>query len=108
MGHREVHLELLLGRRVLDPVGKSVGRIEEVIAEHRGDECVIREYLVGSGALLYRLSAMEIGRSALRLFRAKKAVGYRVAWDQMDLTNPEKPRLNCDVSELEKFTGQVV
>jgi sporulation protein YlmC with PRC-barrel domain len=105
MAHREVHLELLLGRRVLDPLGKSVGRIEEVIAEHRGDECVVREYLVGSSALLHRLSAVEIGRYFLRLLRAKEAVGYRVAWDQVDLTNPEKPCLNCDVSELEEFTG---
>ena len=105
MARREVHLEMLLGRHVLDPLGKSVGRIEEVIAEHSGDECVIRAYLVGSSALLHRLSAIEIGRYILMLLRAKNAVGYRVAWDQVDLTNPEKPCLNCDVSELEEFTG---
>ena len=105
MAQREVHLEMLLGKRVLDHAGKSVGRIEEVIAEHTGDECVIRAYLVGSSALFHRFSAVEIGRAVLMLFRAKEAVGYRVAWDQVDLTNPEKPCLNCAVSELEEFTG---
>jgi sporulation protein YlmC with PRC-barrel domain len=53
----EVHLELLLGKRVLDQTGKPVGRIEEVRAEQQGDEWVIQEYLVGTAALLERLSS---------------------------------------------------
>jgi sporulation protein YlmC with PRC-barrel domain len=104
MANREVHIELLLGRRVLDSTGKSVGRIEEVIAERQGDEWVVREYLVGSAALLQRLSAVEVGRAFLGLFRAKKNTGYRVPWDKLDLTDLEKPSLRCPSDELETLT----
>lgn len=38
MATREIHLELLLGKRVLDLEGKPIGRIEEVRAEQQGDE----------------------------------------------------------------------
>lgn len=41
----EVHLELLLGKSVVDQAGKPVGRIEEVRAEQQVDEWVIHEYL---------------------------------------------------------------
>ena len=106
MANREVHIELLLGRRVLDSTGKSVGRIEEVIAEQQGDEWVVREYLVGSAALLHRLSALEIGRAFLSLFRAKKNAGYRVPWDKLDLTDLENPSLRCPSHELETLTDR--
>jgi sporulation protein YlmC with PRC-barrel domain len=97
----EIHIERLLGRRVLDSTGKSIGRIEEVIAEERGDEYVVREYLVGRAALLHRLSAINIGRALLGLFRAKENVGFRVPWDKLDLTDPEKLCLHCPSHELE-------
>ena len=106
MANREVHIEMLLGRRVLDSTGKSVGRIEEVIAERQGDEWVVREYLVGSAALLHRFSALDIGRALLGLFRAKENVGYRVPWDKLNLTDLEKPCLHCPSHELETLTDR--
>ncbi len=106
MAHREVHIELLLGRRVLDSAGKSVGRIEEVIAERQGDEWVVREYLVGSAALFQRLSALEMGRALLRLFGAKARAGYRVPWDKLNLTDLEKPSLHCPSHELEPLADR--
>lgn len=106
MANREVHIELLLGRRVLDSTGKSVGRIEEVIAERQGDEWVVREYLVGSAALLHRLSALDIGRALLGVFRAKENAGYRVPWDKLNLTDLEKPCLHCPSHELETLTDR--
>lgn len=65
---RELHLELLLGKRVHDADGKPVGRIEEFRAEQQGGEWVLREYLVGSYGLFERLAAWSIlrARSAAR------------------------------------------
>lgn len=107
MATREVHLELLLGKRVLNPKGKPVGRIEEVRAEQQGDEWFVHEYLIGTAALLERLSAWRIGLGILRLLGARKIHGgYSVPWDKLDLTDPEKPRLLCPLDELKTFSNQ--
>jgi sporulation protein YlmC with PRC-barrel domain len=104
MAIRELHLELLLGKQVLDSTGKPVGRIEEVRAEKQGDEWVIQEYLIGSAALLERLSAWTIGLKILHLLGARKIYdGYRVPWDTLDLTDPDRPRLCCTLQELNKL-----
>ena len=102
----EVHLELLLGKRVLDQTGKPVGRIEEVRAEQQGDEWVIQEYLVGTAALLERLSAWTVGLGILHLLGARNIHGgYRIPWNQLDLTDPEHPRLHCTLQELRTFSN---
>jgi hypothetical protein len=98
---REINLELLLNRRVYALNGKCVGRIEEVRAEMRGGECVLTEYLVGVYALFERLAAWSIGRSILRTLQLKrKDGGYRVPWNELDLSDPLRPRLKCIVQEL--------
>jgi sporulation protein YlmC with PRC-barrel domain len=94
---KTVHLELLLGRKVLDSEGKKVGRILAVRAEPAGKDCVVREYLLGTAALLTRL-----GLSAQRLIGVPiHREPLCVPWDLMDLGNPEKPRLRCSRKELE-------
>ena len=90
---RFVHLEDLLGRRVVGKDGGRVGRIEEIRAERRGDEYEVSEFLLGPGALLERLSVVH------RLFRRDPRT-FVARWDQMDLTSPEHPRLTCSVSDL--------
>jgi hypothetical protein len=98
----EVHIELLLGRRVVARNGKFIGRIEEIRAEPRGSKCLVEEYLLGSFAILERFSAWAIGRAILRAFGPFFArAGYRVRWDQLDLSDPDRPRLTCNVAELE-------
>lgn len=105
---REIHLELLLGRQVLDATGKPVGRIEEVRAEQQGDEWVIQEYLIGYAAILERLSAWTLGLAILHLLGAHKIHGgYRVTWDKLDLTNPQQPRLRCTLGELQEISEQL-
>ena len=100
----EFYLELLIGKRVLDLNGKT-WRIHEMNAEQQGDDWVILEYLIGPIAVVERLSAWTIGRAVLPLFKGGKADGgYRVPWDKLDLTDPEKPRLRCSVDELEPLT----
>ena len=87
----KVHFELLLGRLVRDPEGARVGRILSVMAEIEGNECVVREYHLGTAALLARLGISPFGRKPLR-----------VPWELMDLSDPEQPRLRCLEAELPK------
>jgi sporulation protein YlmC with PRC-barrel domain len=90
---RFVHLEDLIGRAVVTEDGRRVGRVEEVRAERRGDEYEVTEYLLGTGALLERLSLVP------RLLGRQRRT-YVVRWDQMDISRPEHPRLTCPIEEL--------
>ncbi len=93
---KTVHFELLLGRKVHDSEGRRVGRILEVHAEPEGKDCVVREYLLGTAALLTRLGISAERLLGLPVHREP----VRVPWDQMDLSDPERPRLRCSVEEL--------
>ena len=107
MQKQEVNLELLVGRRVFGLNGKSIGRLEEIRAELVKGECLVTEYLVGAYAVIERLAALSIGRAILKLFGAtRKHEGYRVPWDKLDLTNPERPRLLCRIDELRTLAGE--
>jgi hypothetical protein len=61
---RTIHLEQLLDRRVVDRAGRQVGRIHEVLAEKHGQQFRVREYRLGSGALIdrFRLTRWIFGR----------------------------------------------
>lgn len=108
MTNREIHLELLLGKPVLDSAGKSIGRIEEIRAQKQGNEWIMEEYLVGSTAILERLSAWKLGLAILKLMGARKIHGgYRIPWDKLDLTNPDRPCLHCSLSELKEINQQL-
>ncbi len=95
---REIRLEDLLGRRVLDGSGRSVGRLEEVVAEWRGDQVVVAQYVLGMRGLLRRLSGGIWRRHAGRV-----GPGYTARWDQIDVSDPQSPRLACRVDELERL-----
>ena len=48
-----------------------------------------------------RLSASAFGRALLAFFGGGSlGRGYRVPWHQLDLSDPEKPRVLCKVHEL--------
>jgi hypothetical protein len=34
------------------------------------------------------------------VFGARRKEGYRIRWDQLDLSNPEHLRLLCDIDDL--------
>ena len=99
---QEIKVELILGKRVRAMNGKSIGHLEEIRAELKQGECFVQEYHVGSYAAFERLAALTIGRAILHLFGAKSE-GYRVPWDKLDLSDPEKPRLLCSVQELKRI-----
>jgi hypothetical protein len=105
MAEHPVHLELLLGKRVRDAAGEPVGRIEEVRAEQMGAEWIVWEYLLGPAAVLQRLSAGRLGWVFARLPGSHQTTGgYRIRWDQLDLTDPDHPRLLCSRAELLPLT----
>ena len=58
---------------------------------------MVSEYHIGPSALFERLAVKHFGW-ALR----GRHPGYRAAWDQVDVSDPTRPRLICEKSELRK------
>src|SRR5436190_24294102 len=101
MPKQEIHVELLLGKRVRALNGRAVGRLEEVRAEEIRGQYFVKEFHLGTYAALERLAALSIGRAVLRVFGIrKKSGGFRVPWDKLDLSDPKAPRLLCAIDEL--------
>jgi hypothetical protein len=67
-------------------------------AERSGAGYVVTEYHVGPEALLERLA---IGFQSF--FRNLPRGGYAVAWDQIDPSDVERPRLTCPADQLRKL-----
>lgn len=87
----DVQAELLMGRKVRDRAGHVVGRIEEIHVEIRDGEPVVTEYHLGAAALLERLAMSARQLPLLRLLPARERVAIRVAWRNMDLSDPRRP-----------------
>ena len=94
-GAGELRLDRLLGRRVLSGNNRSVGRLEEFRAEMRGRDCVITAYVIGVAGLFERLGV------GAKLLIGRRGGGYLARWDQLDISDPDHPRLTCPVEELE-------
>jgi hypothetical protein len=91
---KEIRLDQILGRQLLGGNNQPIGRIEEVRANRHGNGCSVVEVVVGMSGMFERL---DLG--ARMLVGASKQA--RVArWDQIDFSNPEKPRLTVPVEEL--------
>ena len=97
----DVHVELLLGSKVRDSEGNIVGRIEE-FRVHRDDKsCRIESYLIGASALVERLSAWTLLRPVARALHARKLYQlYDVRWQDMDLSDPARPKLRIARTDL--------
>ena len=93
----EVRLDRLLGRNVLAGNNQTVGRLEEFRAVTRGGEYEITEYVIGPAGLFERL-----GVAAKRLFGVRLS-GYVASWDQVDISDPDHPRLTCALRALVRF-----
>lgn len=97
----DVHVELLVGTKVHDINGESVGRIEEIRAEQDGKSCRVESYLVGASALIDRLSAWTLVRPIKRGLRNRRILAvYEVPWQEMDLSDPTHPRLRVAKRDL--------
>lgn len=94
-----VRLELLIGKLVRDKDGKRVGKIEAVHAHRTQRDCVIDEFIVGREGLAERLGSSIITRAFG--FRPSRNPGT-IPWRELDLSDPEHPRLRCRIDELEE------
>jgi hypothetical protein len=96
MKNGRIHFEQLLGKLVRDADGVKAGRILSVRAELEGEDCVVRDYGLGASALMSRLG--------ISMFQRLQRPPLRVPWEQLDLSDPERPRLRCTVAELKTRT----
>ena len=88
----EAHVERLLGRQVVDAQGRRVGRIEEIRVERQGPEWVVHSYVLGVDGLLERLAAGSIAVALLGPLAVRRR-RQTLGWDELDLSDPERPRL---------------
>jgi sporulation protein YlmC with PRC-barrel domain len=97
----EISVELLLGTKVRDVEGVNVGRIEELRVERVEKACVVDAYLIGTSALIERLSAWTLVRPIRRFLNSRNLCSvYRVPWQDMDLRDPRHPRLRIARRDL--------
>lgn len=94
---REIRIEHLLGRRVLDGNNQNVGRLEEFRVEEQRDSYVVTDYVIGEVGLLERLGV------GLKLLVGRRGGGYVARWDQLDISDLDRPRLKCSLEELRKL-----
>jgi len=94
---RELRLDRLLGRKVRAANHQSVGRLEEFRTSKQGTSYVITEYVIGAAGLFERLGV------GVRLLFGRARGGYVAKWDQLDISDPDHPRLTCKVDELRRL-----
>jgi sporulation protein YlmC with PRC-barrel domain len=99
----EIRLELLIGRKVHDVNGEKVGRIEEIRGEKRAKDCLVEAYLVGASALIERLAAWKLVRPIRGVLPKSVYSIYRIPWEEMDLSDPHRPRLRIAKDELRRI-----
>jgi hypothetical protein len=92
----ELPLDVLLGRAVVATNGRVIGRIEEFRVDDT-ERWTVAEVVLGAAGLLERLG---IGG---RMLVGARTGGYVARWDQIDLTDPRRPRLRCGVEALERL-----
>jgi len=98
---KQIHLEFLLSRTVVDTDGLRVGRIEECHGVQSGDDFEIREFLLGPHALIERLTTWIPGSRLLKfLTRGEFGKTYKIPWDKIDISDPHHPRLLVAKSTL--------
>ena len=98
---RELHVESLVGLRIRDATGKSLGRIEEIVAEISGTDWIVVEVHLGPGALMERLLEISTLIPLSGLLRRRFGQSVRVPWDRVDFTDPAHPRATVRRDELQ-------
>ena len=102
MEYLEAHVEHLLGRHVVDVDGKSVGRVEELRAEIVDGETVVTELHVGTVAFFERIAAFVTQLPFFEYIPFARS-GYKVPWQQFDLSNPRALRVKVRRDELRQI-----
>jgi sporulation protein YlmC with PRC-barrel domain len=95
---REIRLERLMGRLLVDGFGQPVGSIEDVVAHPDGDEYLVTHVVVGPQARLARLLAFGHQIPVLRAIGlGRRTRVLRIPWTSLDLSDAEHPRLRRSV-----------
>jgi hypothetical protein len=94
MTRDELYLDALLGRMVVAGNNRPVGRLEEFHAEQRGSHFYIVAFAIGPAGLMERLNV------GMRILFGRHRGGKIARWDQIDISDPARPRLTCSVEEL--------
>lgn len=101
----EINAELLLGTKVHDADGETIGRIEEFDVERGDNACLVQAYVIGATGVIDRLSAWSLIRPIARLLRRRHLFSaYRVPWQEMDLSDPKHPKLRIRKEDLRHVT----
>ena len=99
----QINVELLLNKPVFGLNNQRIGRIEEMRAELREGDCYVVEFLIGSYAMVQRLSAYRLGAAILGLFGSRARQSYVVPWEKLDLSEPSRPRITCKTNQLRRL-----
>ena len=101
----DISVELLLGTKVFDVDGETIGRIEELRVERDDKALLVEAYLIGTSALIERLSAWTLVRPIQRFLNSRKLYPlYRIPWQDMDLSDPKHPRVRIAKRDLRHAT----
>ena len=99
----EINVELLLGTKVRDINDVIVGRIEEIRAERGDTACLVESFMIGTSAVVQRLSAWTLVRPIKQFLRNRDAYSvFQIDWQDMDLSDPKRPTLRIAKSEMRK------
>lgn len=99
----EINVELLLGTRVHDRDGAPVGRIEEIRAVRSENACLVESFMIGTSAVVQRLSAWTLVRPIKRFLRSRDVYTvFQVGWRDLDLTDPGRPVIRVPRHDLKK------
>ena len=94
---KEMRIDEALGRQLIGANHQPVGRIEEFRTERRGGAYVVTEVVVGLLGFFERVHV-----SAHLLFGAQRRACV-ARWEQIDFSDPKKPRLRVSTDRLEKL-----
>ena len=100
---REIHVEALVGRALRDVDGRKVGRVEELVVEQLDAHWLVVEVHVGVGALIERIVELSTLVPMMSALRRRLSKRYRVPWQQLDLSDPDRPRALVRLGDLKRL-----
>ena len=99
---QRVRFEHLMGKRVRNPHGRVIGRIEDARIEPEGEDYVITHFLIGPADRLAQIRAFLGELPTLRSVGIGKERDLRpFPWHWIDLTDPERPVLVSELSPVD-------
>ena len=102
---KEIAVEKLIGRQVVDSEGRKLGRIHEIRAQRGEESCPVEAYYVGGRAMILRIAQWAVPSSIGVNLRSKLLNPFRIAWDELDLSDPEHPRATVGRDKLRRTRG---